>query len=291
MEENRASITAENNAAIRAFESIQHPIKRLCNDPFAKFFVSDQLARSDNMPSLIGKLLSEWEIAFPGVCGSIIARTKFIDECLEKVIRDGLEQLVILGAGYDTRALRFDGLKKIVKVYEIDHPGTQEVKLKRLKKYMMFLPEHVTYIPIDFCKENIDKKLFSHGYDKMLKTFFIWEGVTYYLSESAINETLSFIASNSPPGSGLVFDYFPPSVSEGSCELKEAKNLREGLSRLGEEIIFGIVPYEIESFMAERGFHVVKNITSRDYMRSLLKDDIGKRTASDIFFLVYVTVS
>jgi methyltransferase (TIGR00027 family) len=107
MQENQSSITAENNAAVRAFEAMRPPHEKICNDTYAHLFLSDRFADSHNISDCLSRTLTNWEIAVPGVCGSVIARTRFIDDCLANAIEYRIEQLVILGAGYDTRALRF----------------------------------------------------------------------------------------------------------------------------------------------------------------------------------------
>lgn len=174
MQENQSSITAENNAAVRAFEAMRPPNERICNDTYAHLFLSERFAGSPNIFDCLSQTLDNWEIAVPGVCGSVIARTRFIDDCLAKAIKKQIEQLVILGAGYDTRALRFSALKEKVKVFEIDHPATQQFKLRQLKKYLWDLKQCVTYIPVNFEEKDFGRELFAHGYDRTMKTFFIW---------------------------------------------------------------------------------------------------------------------
>ena len=78
----------------------------------------------------------------------------YIDDRLQQHLGDGLEQLVILGAGYDSRAYRFEELKKGIKVFEVDHPATQAVKKEKLQEIFQLLPDHVTYVPVDFHNEN-----------------------------------------------------------------------------------------------------------------------------------------
>ncbi len=86
---------------------------------------------------------------------------------------------------------------------------------------------HVTYIPIDFIEKKLDEKLAENGYDSALKTLFIWEGVTQYIPEKEVDDTLAFIANHSGAGSVVVFDYFPSSVLDETCELTEAVNLKK----------------------------------------------------------------
>lgn len=175
--------------------------------------------------------------------------------------------MVILGAGYDTRAYTFDELKGKVKVFEVDHPATQKVKVEKVKKIFGSLPDHVVYISIDFDKEQLDKRLFESGYDKDLKTLFIWEGVTMYITAEAVDETLSFVAENSGLGSAIIFNYMFQSVLDGTCEVWYAAKVREDYERRGKPLTFGIHDGAIEEFLSKRGFYQVTNVTG-DFFRS-----------------------
>ena len=105
-------------------------------------------------------------------------------------MREGLDQVVILGAGYDTRAYRIEGIEK-ARVFEVDHPATQEAKLKRLKKIIDPMPDHVTFVPIDFNAQTLAERLPSSGYNEHGKTLFIWQGVTGYLTAEGLTARLS----------------------------------------------------------------------------------------------------
>ena len=129
MKPNRPSTTAEHNAALRAIESLRAEGDRLFTDPYAKFFLSDRLAKAAGSSPFGKQLMTHWEQVSPGVCGAVLVRTRFVDECLEAEIDRGLRQLVVLGAGYDTRALRFQEIKNKVDVFELDHPRRDECQI------------------------------------------------------------------------------------------------------------------------------------------------------------------
>lgn len=294
MEENRASVTAQNSAAVRVFETMRPLQEQICNDFLAFYFLSEEITRMTSPPGLkhtLSEIMNTWEMLVPGVCGSIAARTRFMDDCLEKAIENQVEQLVILGAGYDTRAFRFNALKEKVKVFEIDHPATQESKLQRLKKHRAGCDHFITYIPVNFEKENFGKKLFSHGYEPSMRTFYIWEGVSYYLRPGVVDDTLYFISKNSAAASEIVFDYFPASFVAGTCDLPEAPPLKEILKNFGEKILFGISPQKLDDFLKNRGFDVIRNFSSDTYMKACFKGraPIG-RTFSNLFFFVHARI-
>ncbi len=267
MKEGKPSVSAELVALARAAWSMRPEDERVCYDPLAKDFLGTEFTNLLNDPRLLEAAGSAAEERTPGAIGCIAGRTRYIDDHLRECIDDGIEQLVILGAGYDTRAYRFDELKGKVKVFEVDHPATHKVKVEKVKKILGSLPDHVVYVPIDFDKEKLDQRLFESDYDKKLKTLFIWEGVTMYITAEAVDETLSFVAQNSGLGSSIIFNYMFQSVLDGTCELDYAAKIREDYERRGEPLTFGIHEGAIDEFLSRRGFYQVKSVTG-DFFRS-----------------------
>ena len=186
--------------------------------------------------------------------------------------------------------LRFGALRDKVAVFELDHLETQRIKLQRIQAQVGADLPHVRFIPIDFSEDNLGEKLFAQGYDAQLKTFFIWEGVTYYLPGAAVDGTLAFIRRYAGRGSSVVFDYFPPSVAAGTTDLVEARALRDGLQTIGEAIVFGIAPDRIAEFLGQRGFRVAAHLTSTDYQARYFLDVNRGRRVSDMFIFVQARV-
>jgi methyltransferase (TIGR00027 family) len=141
----------------------------------------------------------------PESVGMQLIRTRFIDERLERAVQGSAVQVVVLGAGFDSRAYRLRNLLRDVRVFEVDYGPTQAYKKLRIQEIFGSLPKNVTYVPIDFTRQKLSKELAKAGYAKGRKTFFIWEGVTYYIPEEAIRETLRYV-SETAPGSAIVFD-------------------------------------------------------------------------------------
>jgi methyltransferase (TIGR00027 family) len=133
-------------------------------------------------------------------------RTRFIDEALERGVSSGATQVVILGAGFDSHAYRCQTLLAPVRVFEVDRPVTQALKRQRVHDVLGGPPTNLTYVPIDFQLDDLASVLARHGCDLAQRTFFILEGVTMYLPEAAVRDTLRFVAAR-PPGSGIVFDF------------------------------------------------------------------------------------
>ena len=294
MKNGKASRTADFVTAFRAIESDKAEGERVCYDPLARSFLGGAYAILGRSKLLTRIALWDSERKHPGctsVVNYVVARTRHIDEYLKACIDDGIQQLVILGAGYDSRAYRFDGLNGKVKVFEVDHPSTQKVKIEKVKKILGSLPDNVVYVAVDFEKEKLDERLFECGYDKDLKTLFIWEGVTYYITAEAVDETLAFVAENSGEGSRTIFDYAPKSLLDGDWDPEEARGYDpEYLSRIGEPWLFGIEDGAIDEFLSRRGFCDALNFTSGLLKKAYFRGANQDREMSRFFRIVTATV-
>lgn len=290
MQKLEPSRTAETAAAPRALESQKPMDQRICYDPFAEKFLKPTFTLLGE--TRVPKFLANWmyERILPGFFGFTVARTRHIDEIVQTCVENGLEQLVILGAGYDSRAYRFEQLKKQVRVFELDHPATQQVKVTKLKEILGSLPKHVVLVPIDFTQQTLSQRLFESGYEKERNTLFIWEGVTYYMTPEAVDVTLAFVVDNSGEGSSIVFDYTHPSVVEGSCTRREAKMFLRGADSFGEPLRFGIAKGTIEGFLTQRGFGQVNNVTSEWLKQRYFTGVNRKRAITPIFEIVHAMI-
>lgn len=245
MKQNKPSMTAEGVALTRAIESARPESERIFYDPLARSLVS-------GIKFALSKIAVDTGFQAKLSVGSfefLLTRERYIDDFLIAGLREGLDQVVILGAGFDTRAYRIPGIEH-VSVFEIDHPATQAVKLKRLKSVIDPLPDHVCFVPVDFNTQTLAQRLFANGYDEHGRTLFIWQGVTMYLTTEGIDSTLAFIANHSGANSAVIFDYFYPET---------LRNLQGRFTRwitraIGEELLFGIEPDQIEPFLTRRGF-------------------------------------
>lgn len=291
MKINRASRTAEGIAAARARESAMPEGERLFYDPYARLFLPIRYRLVVRIRPLRDYLRRENARLLPGMLGGLIVRTRYIDDYVKNCCVSGIRQLVILGAGYDARALRIEELKRPeIRIFEVDHPATQKRKLRKLAGILGKVPDHVIYVPVRFNSQRLSDALFQHGYQDDLKTLFIWEGVTMYLNAEAVDTTLSFIAGDSAGGSSVIFDYFPPSVVDGSHGAPEVKALRKNVRRMGEEFRFGIQNDQVETFMAARGFTRIRNVTARQCSEIYLNATNRKISVSGLFSFVIAEV-
>lgn len=211
MRKRQPSLTAIGIAMARAVESEKPAEERVCDDPYARRFVPTWLYQV--FAFFLKSGYAEWR--GPGVWGFLVARDRYIDDVLQSALDEGLQQLVILGAGYDSRVYRFKEIPGRVKVFEVDHPATQKSKLARLRAIFGQVPGHVVYVPIDFETQTLQAGLMAAGCQPDLKTLFIWQGVTMYLAAESVEATLAFVARNSGPGSAIVFDYIYRSILDG----------------------------------------------------------------------------
>jgi len=277
MRKNQSSMSAIGIAIVRGIESEKPENERICYDPYARQFVNPFLYKFVRFFDRIGYS----EIKGPGVMGFLTVRERHIDEYLKTCLADGLEQLVILGAGYDARAYRFEELKHGVKVFEVDHPASQATKLEKLEQIFGSLPAHVTFVDIDFNAQRLDRRLFESGYDERLKTLFIWQGVTQYLTPEAVDSTLAFIADHSGPGSSVIFDYMYPTLLDGTVKRGEVTNMRSKRWASGEMMVFGIAEGTVIQFLEERGFNHVHDADAKYLHETYLKGKNAIRSVTD----------
>ena len=189
-------------------------------------------------------------------------RTRHIDEVLTESLRGGATQIVILGAGLDSRAYRLGDALRGVRVFELDLPQTQNYKKARVRDVFGSLPAHVTYAPIDFATQDLAAVLKGAGYDPSKRTLFIWEGVTMYVPEAGIDATLRAVAANAARGSRIVFDYFTERAlrDRQSALAPVARNV----AAVGEPFVFGMPGDNAGAFLSARGLSVVSDFGSAE---------------------------
>jgi methyltransferase (TIGR00027 family) len=286
-----SSKMAELIALHRFAESRKPEGERVCYDPYSVYFVDPEtLAFAASNPEKTKEMSEYYERLFPGLGNSIRARVRYFDDFVKNFLKEGIEQLVILGAGYDTRAYRIEGLKGKVRVFEVDHPDTQSTKIEKVKGIFGSLPDHVIYVPADFETDKFGEKLAAQGYDRSLKTLFLLEGLIMYIPPEAVDETLSFIAKNSGKGSTILFDYYPESVVDGTCELEVGKNIRNYTKQQGEPLQFGIREEIVETFLIERGFSGVQNVTAEEYKKMYFRGVNKDRKVCSLLFFAHAVI-
>ncbi len=287
----KPSRTAEGVAALRAMACYEPDKKYRNPDYLAEKFISRDFRDSARWwydPGHVEVILER--IHERGAVGYFYlnARTKHIDATLKKEAAKGIKQVVVLGSGYDSRAYRFGKSLPGVKFFEVDLPATIEEKQERVKKIFGKLPENTFYAPIDFNTDTIENVLLKAGYNSSLMTFFIWEGVSMYISEEAVNSTLKFIAEKSGPGSSVIFDYLHRDVIDGEFEKHHgAERMAERVEDVGEPFTFGMARDEAELTVKKNGLKVIWDIGKKEMENIYLVTSRGEvRGPAPTFFRI-----
>jgi methyltransferase (TIGR00027 family) len=286
MRKTQSSLTAAGIAIARGVESEKPEEERICYDPYARLFVPGWLYLTLAFFIRSGYAARRG----PGVREFLLAREHYIDDILLEFLNKDLQQLVILGAGYDSRAYRVEGLKARVKIFEVDHPATQADKLKKVRAVFGTIPAHVTFVSIDFDTQILEERLPESGYDPALITLFIWQGVTMYMTAESVDNTLRFVTHHSAPGSAIVFDYVYRHVFDELQKHYEINNMRRYRFMTGEGLTFGIEEGAIETFLLKRGFHQVRDMDSNGLKQICFTGKNAGRKIASGYGIVVATV-
>ena len=290
--EGRGSRTAEHNALFRALESSLPEGRRLFADPLARSFLSRDLALVARLGSLPGfRVLVPGFIdrRWPGVRSSVVARTRLIDDAIESAFSEAVEQLVVLGAGFDSRAYRLPVLEGIP-VFEVDHPATQATKRERLQRELTALPDRVRFVSSDFQEGNLAAAMDAAGYRESARSFLLWEGVTNYLTEAAVDTTLRW-CSRAAPGSRLLFTYVHRDVLTRPGAFVGSARLFAALDRAGERFRFGIEPDRLSGFLAKRGLSLEGDLGARDYRKRYFGEAADRMTGHEFYRVAWARVA
>jgi methyltransferase (TIGR00027 family) len=222
----------------------ERPKRRLFNDPFAFALLSGSyktFARLAHFPILRKLIYSILDLGVPYSRSSAVVRTRAIDDLVCDAICGGARQLVLLGAGFDSRDCRLGEAGKIA-VFEVDHPATQRVKRERLHAYLGKLPTNITYVPVDFERDALEAQLIASGYEPAIQSVVVWEGVIDYLTGKAVQSTLSALGQLLASSSQLVFTYTHKGALDGSRAFRGACRWRYLSRANGESFLFGFNP-------------------------------------------------
>jgi methyltransferase (TIGR00027 family) len=195
---------------------------------------------------------------------TILSRARFTEDCLDKTVEQGTTQYMVLGAGFDTFALRHPDLADRLQVFEVDHPATQANKRERILRINPTLPANLHLIPVDFSKDDLEVSLLNAGYNPAIPGFMSWLGVTYYLEQPAIHATLLKLSHLSAPGSTLVFDYANISAFQPGGPTDRERTTRSITRQAGEPMKTGFDPAELESTLGQFGFSTIENLTPEE---------------------------
>jgi len=220
----------------------------ICDDPWALRLAGPE-----------GEALSRrWDAHSPAMELWMALRTRYLDDCVTRTLDRGVRQVVILGAGLDTRAARLG--REGVRFFEVDKPASQADKRERLSRFEAYPMAAATFVPCDFERDDFVQLLETAGLDRRTPTCFVWEGVIYYLLEAAARSTLRRLAAEFDPRSLLVFDFLNSKMAKSSPRLREEDRAMKGIiEELGEPMRFGID--DPTPLMAECGYRFLRTVS------------------------------
>lgn len=263
MKDARPSLTAAWVAAARTFGMLLPEELELARDPYGAAFAKIRLPAR-----LAGSRIGHALALRPGLGTWVLymqIRTRVLDDHVRAFIAAHPRgQIVLLGAGYDCRAIRLDELAG-VPVFEIDHPATQQRKQRVLGRLSVTSPAH--YVAWDFEKpmSELVGAMVEAGFDRSAPSLTIWEGVTMYLSEGAIDASLRAVHAWCAPGSQLAMTYFERTRIEKPSPMM--KLVRAVVRAGGEPFVWGWQAEELSPYLAARGFVVRENRSLDDAAR------------------------
>lgn len=194
----------------------------------------------------------------------IVSRARYMEDCLEEAVNQGVKQYVILGAGMDTFAFRRPDLMEQIKVFEVDHPATQALKRQRIAELGWEIPKQLHFIPVDFTQERLDEALKHSSYDPQVPGFFSWMGVTFYLTHSEVFDTLRTVADISPKGSTVIFDYLDIDAFDHAKVAPRVQMMIWSAGSVGEKMKTGFDPSTLFEDLAALGLRLKENLSPVD---------------------------
>ena len=274
LDDDAASATANGAAAMRAagtydpVSSRRNPdhLALALTSPAFRFLISCGLTR--------GLLLRYADAQLPGIFAAHQARTLHVDEGVRGALKRGAEQVVVLGAGMDSRAYRLRDLLGDVKVFEVDHPATGALKRERLQAAGV-AHDHVCFVPVDFLDLSWPDALLAAGVDTSLRTLFIWEGVTPYLDAAAVDAVCAFV-TRFAPGSVLLTDYFDQRFIDHPEQFEGGRKHASYVADRDEAYRFGLNPDDVASWAAARGFSVLRHVSGEELEARYRLTDAGR---------------
>ena len=266
----RVSRTATLAAGIRAHHRRWHAAPILDDDyavrllsPFWRQVVHNRLLNWIVVHKLLGP--------FHPIHTENILRARYAEDRLHESIGAGVGQYVILGAGFDSFALRHPELAGRLRIFEVDQPGMQALKQERVRRVHGGLPAHVTFVPVDFETDRLHEALGGAGFDPRAPAFFSWLGTTYYLTKDAIRDTLGCVAAAAAPDSRLVLDYLLARHLVPALGLPLADRLERLVKRLCEPLVSDFAAAELNGEMVRIGFAELDTVPPGEQARRYLQ--------------------
>ena len=264
----------------------QRPL--VIEDPYAIHFIGARwrwIVTSSVLEWIISRVLLRK--LRPTVTGVLI-RARFAEDRILDAARRGVGQLVILGAGFDTFALRYPNIG--MKVFEVDLPATEALKRGRLAAAEIPIPRQLHFVSVDFERDDFARKLTEAGFDPAQPAFFNWMGVTYYLEKDAIRATLAKLGNLAAAGSELTLDYM--GLRECLLEKKDRvlfDGILQFVAKYGEPMVSQFDPASVQQEMGlVEGWELMKHEFPAEESESYLKGRTDLAPAAPFFRLLHL---
>ena len=212
----------------------------------------------------------------PGIHEYVLARTKFIDAACQRALAEGFSQVLILGAGFDTRSFRFTGLAPGARFFELDVAATQEAKRGQLRKRGLAEPPTLAFVAQDLEENDLAGRLVRAGFAPGRTSLFLAEGLFMYLEPPAVDRLFHQLRDLAGPGSRLVFDYVHGSVLGGGNRYHGQADILARVAKAGEKWRFGIAEGTLETFLAARGWRLQDQMDAAALEAAYFQDDQGR---------------
>jgi methyltransferase (TIGR00027 family) len=273
--ESKTSKTAEFTCMIRCLSYLERRTQYRSDDSVSFIIMNSMIKLLIRFPFVRVFIIK----GFPwGMYEYVISRTKYIDEAFETALEDETKQILFLGAGFDSRGIRFYEKAKNIRIFEIDAPVTQSTKLKRYKEEGISIPGNLIFVPVDFNRQSIFDRLLECGFERDKKSLVIMEGLTMYLPPESIDSLFRTIQSLTAEGSRIVFDFIYTSVLKHENRYRGEKELLEATSKNGESFSFGLDKNAVPEFLCKYSFKVSDIADNTVLENRYFKDDSGKQT-------------
>jgi methyltransferase (TIGR00027 family) len=270
----RPSSTAQWTTLGRALELARPPAERIVSDDFApRFLTQSSLAvlRGLQTASPVVRLVERVPIG--GLSAYALCRHRFMDEHMTGALDAGAEQILMLGAGYDSRAYRFASALDGRPVYEVDLPPISRRKATIVAQHPeVFGHTSVRRVEIDFRIDSLAERLVASGFGVGVPTYIVWEGVTPYLSSDAVNATLETVSELCGSGSRIALDLWRGAGSRHRPLDEVRRVAARAFTLIGEPVTFGVPPDHAQDLLGVHGFSVIDLVQSQE---------LGERYSTD----------
>jgi methyltransferase (TIGR00027 family) len=257
MEKSTASRTALLTALMRAAHTRRDP-QPMIDDPWGDRLVPAAVRRG---LAASDELLDEW-LMHSRAYANVIMRTRYAEDALKTAVSRGVRQYVLIGAGFDSFALRLPEFSTNLQIFELDFPATQQLKIERIAACGMRLPDALHFIAADLSEESVAAALARSSFKTDQLTFFSWLGVTMYLTREANLATFKSIASCGPPGSEVVFTYLDERVFQAQSQ--SFRDLQQRVASVGEPFRSGFNAAELAQILAACGVDLVEDLNGSE---------------------------